>query len=97
MDNKSERNEISLHEVKVFSALKQRPNEWLTNKGISDVSGVKERTVRLHTLRLVKLGMLEQAEVFPAHRFKWSTNASKRNMAYSQRIEKAVEIFGMAG
>lgn len=95
MDNRAERNEVSWHEVKVVLALRGKPDQWLTNKEISEVSGVNGRTTRMHTVRLVKLGMLEQAEVFPAHRYRWSTKASKRNVAYSQRLETAAEVFGL--
>ena len=95
MNNRSERNEVSLHEIKVFIALRKQPDEWLTNKEISESSGVAPRTTRVHTLRLVKLGMLEQAEVFPAHRYRWSSKASKRNAAYAQRLEVAAEVFGL--
>lgn len=93
MNNTAERNEVSLHEVRVFLALKGKPEEWLTNKEISAASGVNERTTRLHTLRLVRLGMLEQAEVFPAHRYRWSVKGAKRNVAYAQRLQTAAEVF----
>ena len=64
MNNTAERNEISLHEVRVFLALKGNPEEWLTNKEISAASGVNESTTRLHTLRLVRLGMLSRLKFF---------------------------------
>jgi DNA-binding IclR family transcriptional regulator len=95
MNNTTERNEVSLHEVKIYLALRSKPDTWLTNREISESAGVVERTTRMHTLRLVKLGMLEQAEVFPAHRFRWSTKAARRNVAYAQRLEVASEIFGL--
>ena len=95
MNNATERNEVSLHEVKVYAALRDKPDEWLTNKEISQRSGVAERTTRMHTLRLVKLGVIDQAEVFPAHRYRFSEKGSKRNAAYSQRIKVAAEIFGV--
>ena len=89
-----ERSEISHHEVRIYQSLKTRPQEWLTNKEIAGVSGVNERTVRLHTLRFVKLGMLDLAEVFPAHRFRWSAKAERRNKSYEVRLENAIEVFG---
>jgi DNA-binding IclR family transcriptional regulator len=94
MDNSSERSEVSLHEIKVLHALMSNPDKWLTHKEISQTSRVNERTTRAHTLRLVKLGMLEKAEVFPAHKYRWSAKASKRNAAYAQRIEQAIQVFG---
>lgn len=93
MNNAAERNEVSLHEVRVFLALKGKPEEWLTNLEISKASGVNQRTTRLHTIRLVQLGMLEKAEVFPAHRYRWSAKGARRNAAYSQRLQTAAEVF----
>ena len=55
------------------------------------------RTVRLHTMRFVKLGMLDQAEVFPAYRYRWSKKSDRRNMAYSQRLEQAASVFAGTG
>lgn len=91
---KSERSEISIHEVKVYQLLFGASEEWFTNADISKKLAMKPRTVRLHTLRLVKLGVLDQAEVFPAHRYRWSKNAKKRNLAYFQRLEEAATVFG---
>lgn len=91
-----ERNEISIHEVKIYNALKTNQDKWLTNADIEGmIEGVSRRTVRAHTLKLVQLGLLDQAEVFPAHRYKWSGKGAKRNTAYSIRLEKAAEVFGL--
>jgi hypothetical protein len=89
----NERSEISLHEVKVFRAMKAEPNRWFTNKELAVACGFSERTVRAHTLRFVKLGLLDQAEVFPAHRYKFSDKSNRRNVAYLQRLERADEVF----
>jgi len=89
-----ERSEISQHEVKIYKTLKNNPEVWMTNKDISTRSDVKERTVRMHTLRFVKLGMIDLAEVFPAHRFKWSPKADRRNKGYELRLLNAVAAFG---
>jgi DNA-binding transcriptional ArsR family regulator len=92
-----ERNEISIHELKVYAALRQRPGSWLTNGEITAlVSGVSPRTVRAHTLRLVKANVIDQAEVFPGHRYRWSDKGGKRNPNYTQRLESAAEVFGMS-
>ena len=92
-----ERNEVSLHEVLVFKAIEASGGRWLTNKEIAtSVSGqVSDRTVRAHTLKLVSLGLVEQAEVFPAHRFRLATKADKRNKGYWQRLNHAAGVFGL--
>lgn len=89
-----EKSEVSLHEVRVWRALKEHGG-WLSNKEIGErIEGVGARTVRLHTKRLVELGMLDIAEVFPSHRFRVSDKASKRNAAYARRLELAGEAMG---
>jgi hypothetical protein len=91
-----ERNEVSIQEVQVYHALATH-KQWLTNKEIAKLSGVaSERTVRFQTRKLVQLGLIDIAEVFPGHRFKWSEKGEKRNQAYALRLQKAGEVFGVA-
>jgi predicted ArsR family transcriptional regulator len=91
-----ERNEVSLHEVKIYCLLRSQPGRWLTNQEIgAALTGVAPRTVRAHTKRLVTLGLVNQAEVFPAHRYQWSEMGAKRNLGYSQRLEQAAAVFGL--
>lgn len=92
----SERAEVSIHEVKVCAALIAAGSTWLTNREIADKAAIPARTVRLHTLRLTKLGLLDQAELFPGHRFRWSSKADKRNGNYLRRLQEAASIFGVA-
>ncbi len=88
-----ERAEVSLHEVSIFRVFKENPKTWLTHKDVATMGKLNERTVRAHTLRLVKLGMLDQAELFPRHRYRMSAKAGLRNKAYMQRLDEADEIF----
>jgi DNA-binding Lrp family transcriptional regulator len=88
-----EKNEISTHELAVCAALRREPFRWLSNNQIASEAKISERTVRAHTRRLVELGLLDLAEVFPAHRYRWSTKAEKRNAAYLNRLDKAREVF----
>jgi hypothetical protein len=90
-----ETNEVSLHRLKVYLFVKQA-REWLTNEDIAKGAGVAPRTARQHTRGLVGLGILDQAEVFPAHRFKISAKADTRNKAYMLRLERASEVFNLA-
>lgn len=91
-----EKNEISIHEVKIACAARANSTEWLTNKQIAQkIDGVSERTVRAHTMKLVTLGILDQAEVFPAHRYRWAEKSGKRNASYLLRLRGAAEVFGM--
>ena len=90
-----ERNEISQHEVTVFRIVRES-HGWLTNRQIAERvndAKVAARTVRLHTQRLVALGIFDLAEVFPAHRYRLAEKASKRNRAYFQRLLAAEDVF----
>lgn len=88
-----EHNEVSVHEVRVYKAL---TNGWQTAKEIGDATkGVASRTVRAHLHRLVALGIADQAEVFPGHRYRRSVKAVQRNRSYVQRLELAAEVFGI--
>jgi len=87
-----ETNEISAHLCRVYVSVKSA-NCWMTAKDIAQAAKVADRTARSHALRLVNLGVFDQAEVFPAHRYKISEKASKRNKAIILRLEAAHEIF----
>ncbi len=92
-----ERSEVSIHEVLIADQLRTHAS-WMTNADIAAAltGRVTERTVRAHTLKLVRSGLVDQAEVFPAHRFRWSEQGSKRNRGYFDRLGRAAEVFGLA-
>lgn len=87
-----ERAEISEHEVRIFQFVRTA-QRWVTNKEIASGAHVSRRTASGHTLHLVKLGIFDQAEVFPGHRFRLSIQAEKRNKAYLLRLLQAEEVF----
>lgn len=89
-----ERAEISRHEVAVYNCFRDRPAQWMTNDEAHEITvGVAKRTIRLHTKRLLDLGILDRMELFPAHKFKLSDKASKRNAAYLARLQAAAVVF----
>lgn len=91
-----EKNEISEQEVRIFLALWNNRTRWMTNKEIADLAApVSPRTVRAHTLKLVKAQLIDQAEVFPGHRYRLAEKAEKRNRGYLDRLHAAVAIFGL--
>ena len=89
-----ETGEVSLHRLKVYRFVRDSSG-WLTNHDIAAGAGVSARTARLHTKGLVDLGVFDQAEVFPGHRFRLSAQAEKRNKAYMLRLNEAEEVFGL--
>jgi predicted transcriptional regulator len=90
-----ERNEISIQEAKVYKHLRNNPQSWMTNRDIELAVNIPARTVRAETLKLVKLGIIDQRELFPGHRYRWCDKANKRNTGYLQRLEQAAEMFGI--
>ena len=67
----------------------------ITSKEAAAKAKVAERTARAHLLRFVHEGLLDQAEVFPAHRYRLAAKAGKRNLAALQRLESACIVFGL--
>lgn len=88
-----ETNEVSHHQIRVFRALKG--GQWFTASEIASATGVAGRTSRAHLRNLTSLGLLDVAEVFPAHRYRLSEKAEKRNAAYMRRLEEAAAVFGL--
>jgi DNA-binding IclR family transcriptional regulator len=87
-----EPSEISLHLVKIYRCLSQS-KAWMTNKQIAETTGVSLRRTSHHTKTLVGLGILDQAELYPGHRYRMSDKADKRNGSYLARLKQAENIF----
>lgn len=94
MPPRLERNEVSIHEVRLYLALRRAGPTWRTSRELAAEARVADRTARLHLLRFVHLGVADQAEVFPAHRYRIAEFAPKRNAGYMLRLDRAVEAFG---
>jgi predicted transcriptional regulator len=97
MKNFKEKSEISIHLAKVFMVIKSASPKWVTNKEIAEKTDVALRTVGAHTQHLVAAGIINQAEVFPQHRYQYSNMGDKRNKGFSDRLDTAIEIFKDAG
>jgi predicted ArsR family transcriptional regulator len=93
-DDKFPETEISVHQVLVFQALRSN-NAWMTATEIAEAAKIAPRTARHHAAALVKLGILECARVFPAHRYRFTRRADRRMKPYLDQIAKAVEVFNL--
>ena len=94
----AEHNQVSIQEVRIFVFLEASPGLWLTNKAIAAANTeVAPRSVRAYTAKFVKLGLVDQAELFLGYQYRWSEKAAKRNRAYLQRLQEAAKIFGVTG
>lgn len=84
---------VSEHMLRVFLFVEKQKG-WVTAAEVASGASVESRTARSHCLRLVKLGLFDQAEVFPAHRYRMSSMATKRNRAMVQRLREAQKVIG---
>lgn len=89
---------ISSHEVAVYRALAYRAltsaRSWLSSAELAARAGVVPRTARHHALRLVRLGIVEQAAVFPGHRYRLAEEGVG-DTAYLARLLHAAEVLGV--
>ena len=91
-----ERNEVSVHEARVYVMVKSHEGWVSCNELIEKLKGVvAPRTVRAHMTKFQNLNLLDVAEVFPGHRYRWAKKADKRNNGYLKRLDMAVEVFGL--
>ena len=55
---------------------------------------ISPRTARLHTSRLVGLGVLDVQRLFPASKFRLGRQPGDEGQVYLDRWEKASEVYG---
>jgi hypothetical protein len=84
---------ISPHEVRLLLVFRQRAGDWLTNNAVAKAAEISPRTARAHTDRLVRLGVLEEQQVYPGPVFRLAGEPGEEAQGYLQRAEKAREIF----
>jgi DNA-binding IclR family transcriptional regulator len=94
---KNQSTQVSAHEVRIYDALIANKDQWLMGREIAQKSGVVPRTTRAHLVRFVELGIVEQAEVYPGPRYRWSERACRRNAEYISRIEAAKAVLQYKG
>ncbi|WP_375449122.1 hypothetical protein [uncultured Nostoc sp.] len=56
---------ITSHFLKVYSALKESPNSWLSVNQVAEKSGINAVTTKHHIRFLYKQKLLERVETFP--------------------------------
>ena len=84
--------EISEHQVAVFEHLKD--GAWKTSAEVALATRIAGRTARHHLTKLVALGVLEEARIFPGHRYRLNGRPSARAAEFVKRLKDAGEIFG---
>jgi hypothetical protein len=86
---------ISAHEVKLLLVFRREPERWLANGEVAEAAQISPRTARLHTSRLVEIGVLDVERVHPASKFRLAREPGKAGRAYLERLERAREVLGL--
>lgn len=87
--------QVSVHEVLVFTALQNHRHAWISNSDLAArVPSVSLRTVRAHVARWVRQGLVEQADVYPGPRYRLAPDAESRCGEYVNRVREAAGRFG---
>jgi len=88
-----DQSEVSIQEVRFFSALKS-DTSWRTSKELAAAADIGPSSARAYALKWARRGILETAVVFPGYRYRLAAKASEIDGAYIVRLERAVEAFG---
>lgn len=86
---------ISPHLCRVYQQLKV-VSDWRTAAQIGTDAQVNTRTARAHLTTLTEAGIAEQAEVFPAYRYRLSVIGKRADSPLSLRLNQAMALFGYA-
>lgn len=87
---------ISVKEVLIYKALLVNKGEWLKNSELETVLGeAAPRTIRKHTERFTKIGLIEKADLSPAPRYRWSEAGAKKNQRYVGRLEAMSQVLDL--
>lgn len=85
---------VSRHEVLVFRFFEASPSTWFSNREVAaQIDGVTYRTVRAHTLKLRRLGVLDEMATFPGYRYRLAPKARQQNRAYVDRLREAATVW----
>jgi hypothetical protein len=87
--------QISMHQIRVFRFVRDY-GRWVSSTDIAEGAEVSPRAARHLARTLVGLGIFDQIEVYPGHRYRFSDQADTLNEAYMIRLRNAEEAFEMA-
>jgi len=83
----------SEQEISLYRILSGSPEKWFTHSELAKTSGIGARTVRSHTLKFAKHGLVECRRVFPGFRYRWIKKPSKQAQQYLDRLRSSEEVF----
>lgn len=89
------REEVSIHEVAIYKVFCGAGKAWLTSAELAVRAKVAPRTARGHALKLVRLGVVDQAQVFPGYRYRLIEPETERNHDYVDRLHHAASVLGI--
>jgi len=85
--------EISVHEARLFSVLSANEERWMTTRELATEADVAVRTVRVHLKRLARLGIVEEAKVFPGFRYRMKKD--RWSVEHHRSLLEACAVFGL--
>ena len=85
---------MSIQQVRIFRYIQQAQG-WVTARDIAKGADVAERTARSHAFRLVRMGILDEARVFPGHRYRLADKTDQQNSDYLQQLEETCKVFDL--
>jgi hypothetical protein len=86
---------VSVHAVRVFIALVDAGDEWLTSIQASARAEVGPRSTRQHLRKLSSLGVVDKAKVFPGYRYRLARAPEGRGAEHLQRLHAARAVVGI--
>lgn len=90
-----ETKKISSHQMRVFLVIKNAGGTWMNTKEIASKADVGIRATNNHVKTLLSLGVIDMVEAFPSRLFRLSELPDRRNKAYMNRLEKAIDASGV--
>lgn len=90
-NTKGESSEISEKELRTFKAISTKT--WVSNKDIALITKLSRRQVNDYMLKFMKIGLIDQAEVWPEHLYRLSRFAAKRAPGYLERLRFTERVF----
>jgi hypothetical protein len=81
-----------MHQIRVFRFVRDC-GKWVSSTDIAKGAEVSPRAARHLARTLTELGIFDQIEVYPGHRYRFSDQAETLNGAYMIRLRNAEEAF----
>jgi DNA-binding IclR family transcriptional regulator len=83
--------QISAHQIRIFDFV-STADCWVTSGEIAERAAVSQRTARALARKLVRLGVFQQAAVFPGHRYRLAVQPARDHLERIKAARQALNI-----